>query len=152
MPITLIIGILIVLAVLYGYEVLRKRGSKSMNEPSHSIEELESKVWLRGDTDSYVQLETAYLDAPPHDFLFWALYMANKYDYSAAYEDVYLSIAQDYYPIDSALFKMDDKTRTFALTYLKLAAKKNDATALETLKEMKEKHFPTDWWEIDSTK
>ncbi|MGZ3812348.1 MAG: hypothetical protein ACXVB0_20470 [Mucilaginibacter sp.] len=70
--------------------------------------------------------------------------MANKYDYPKAYEDVYNSIEESYSP-DSATFKMDEKTRTFALHYLKLAAQKNDTSALDKIKELKAMKIPPNW-------
>jgi len=119
-----------------------------MNAPKHSVDKLKQNVWLKGDVPSYQELELNALDESPDKFLFWAMYMANKYDYVNAYWDVYFSLEETYANKsgDSALFKMDDKTRKIALEYLKQAADKNDSSAIRTLKEMKRKQFPASWF------
>jgi hypothetical protein len=105
---------------------------------------LKAKVW-NGDTEAYAKLQGAYRDYPPQHFLFWAMYMANKYDYAYAYEDVFRTMQESYYNTDSAVFKMDNKTRQFALGYLKTAAQKGDTSAVNLLNELKKQHVPDEW-------
>jgi hypothetical protein len=99
---------------------------------------LKYKAW-RGDREAYSKLHGDY---PPEGFLFWAMYMANKYDYAYAYEDVFITIEELYG--DSAIYKMDDKTRAFALTYLKGAAQRGDSMAIDHLNEMRQQ-VPSEW-------
>lgn len=109
--------------------------SKSMNQPNRPIEEIQKEVF-GGNIDSYVELKTIYLDYPPEEFLFWAILMANKYDYPEAYLDVFRSIIYPYgseYPFD----KLDKRTKKIAMEYLLLASKKNVLEASEILKNMK---------------
>ena len=142
---SLIVGIIIGILLIHYYELYKVHNAKPNNNNSqYSIEELKRKVWVKGDIDSYSKLQGAYREMPPEDFLFWAMYMANKYDYPKAYEDVYYSIEESYSP-DSAIFKMDEKTRAFALYYLKLAAQKNDTSASNKIKELKTMNIPADW-------
>jgi len=107
------------------------------------LDSLERRVWL-GDTATYWSLQSYYRECPPEQFLFWAMYMANKYDYPYAHEDVFHSIT-DTYGGDSALYEMDNKTRSFALGHLKMAAQKGDSSAIELLQEIKKKNVPADW-------
>lgn len=142
---SLIVGVVIGIAVIRYYDVYKVHDAKPINNNSeYSIEELKRKVWVTEDINSYRKLQGAYREMSSENFLFWAMYMANKYDYSKAYEDVYYSI-EEKYPPDSAIFNMDEKTRTFALHYLKLAAQKNDTSALDKIKELKAMKIPPSW-------
>ena len=141
---SLIIGVLMGILFVHYYELHKIQELKSTNINSYSIEELKKKVWIKGDINSYIKLQATYRESSPEDFLFWAMFMANKYGYPKAYEDVYYSIEESY-SSDSAIFKMDDKTRTFALDYLKLAAEKNDTSASDKINELKKMNIPLDW-------
>jgi effector-binding domain-containing protein len=141
----LVVGLMIGIILMHYYEHYKVQQTKKTNHDSkYSVEELERKVWAKGDINSYNRLQGVYRDGASGDFLFWAMYMANKYDYPKAYEDVYYSIEENYSP-DSAIFEMDEKTRTLALHYLKWAAFKNDTSALDKIKELKAMNIPQDW-------
>ena len=141
---TLAVGILIGYVGFYLYEN-HQLAEVNRNKIHLNLQDsLIMKVW-NGDTDAYAKLHGEYRDYPPENFLFWAMYMANKYDYPYAYEDVFTTMQEAYYNIDSAIFKMDDKTRAFALGYLKMAAQKGDTNAVQHLNELKLQHIPDEW-------
>lgn len=134
------IGILVGVAGLHFYEIHQIIPSQYTATLEDSLKD---GIW-NGDIDAYTKLQGDYRDYPPESFLFWAMYMANKYDYSYAYEDVFTTI-EDIYNVDSAIFKMDEKTRTFALGYLKIAAQKGDSNAINRLNAMSQEHVPNAW-------
>jgi len=137
-----------ILVAVLGMNLYRSYELNAINQNQSKLTPqagLEAKVWSEGDIESYMMLRSVYRDYPPHYFLFWSMYMANKYDYSYAYEDVYRILEETYYPIDSAIFKMDDKTRQFALNYLKCAAFKGDTIAMNAIKELKDKGVNDKW-------
>ncbi|MBS1585999.1 MAG: hypothetical protein JSS82_10700 [Bacteroidetes bacterium] len=142
--VTLICGIL--LGVGAYHVCVDHQLKKLQNGRSGFTEEdsLKNKVW-HGDVDAYTKLHGRYRDYPPEDFLFWAMFMANKYDYAYAYEDVFTTMQEVYADADSAIFKMDGKTRTFALGYLKMAVQKGDSDAANLLSDLKRKHVPDEW-------
>ncbi len=116
-----------------------EEGARTINQPNRSITSIQNDVLSKGDTNAYLELRTAYLDYSPEEFLFWALIMANKYDYPPAYLDVYYTLL-DAYCCDVStgnLDKMDRKTRAMALNYLKAAADKNHKQA----KQVWEQHY-----------
>ena len=121
-------------------------GARSMNEPNEPIYQLEKKVWATGDTDAYYQLSLSYLDDDPKICLFYPLYMANRFNNAKACWDVYFCLEESYHYAygDSALYKMDDKTRGLALQYLQLGAERGDSVCINTLNELKEK-CPKEW-------
>ncbi len=116
-----------------------EEGARTMNQPNRSITSIQNDVLSKGDTNAYLELRTAYLDYSPEEFLFWALIMANKYEYPPAYLDVYYTLL-DAYCCDVStgnLDKMDRKTREIALNYLKAAAEKGN----EQAKQVWEQHY-----------
>ncbi len=140
---TLAVGIFI---GYVGFRLYENHQLEEVNRSRFALtpeDSLKSRVW-HGDTEAYAKLHGEYRDYPPESFLFWAMYMANKYDYAYAYEDVFTTM-EEVYNVDSAVFKMDDKTRAFALSYLKIAAQKGDTSAVNRLNEMKQKHVPDEW-------
>ena len=101
---------------------------KSNNQPETELSLLEEKVLTVGDTSSYDALRIAYLDKNDSEFLPWALYMANRFNYRQAYFDVYYSIFSlgcmkcNVKELDEwALKNLDAKTKAMALEYLKIA-------------------------------
>jgi len=87
---------------------------------------------LNGYTDAYDELYTAYMDIDMPSFLPYALLMANKYDYTMAYYDVYSCLTSLYWNgLDSSisLDSLDNQTRMMALEYLKKAADKGERNA-----------------------
>lgn len=77
---------------------------------------IENRVLYLGDIGAYNSMLWEYVDEPPQNFLFWALIMANRYDYLQAYSDVYSSL---YY------VGVDNDTRQIALKYLKIGVERN---------------------------
>jgi TPR repeat protein len=105
------------------------------NATSKPREELERLV-LTGDINSYEELHIAYLDFNEPSLLPYALLMANKYDYTMAYYDVYDCLTMLYWNGVSSsisLDSLDKQTRAMALKYLKKAADKGDINALREL-------------------
>lgn len=134
--------------IITKYQISIVKSGRTMNQPDRPKYELQQDVWLRGDTDSYQRLSLAYIDSnPAKEGFFWPFYMANQYGYPQAYWDVYFFLEQTYMGsyLDSALYKMDSQTRSFAIRYLKIAAEKNESNAIRKLQEFKEKKYPTEW-------
>ena len=104
-----------------------------MNDSPIPIEELKMKV-RRGDKDAYLQLHTANL-THLEDHLFWALLMANKYDYNMAYFHVFTCLLSANNCSGWSVDNMDKKTKKMALDYLKMAADKGHTQAKEIIKE-----------------
>ena len=106
------------------------------NATSKPVNELESLV-LKGDTNAYDELFIAYLDIGSTRLLPYALLMANKYDYTDAYYDVYFCLTLLYWDdcLDESCYldSLDIQTRTMALEYLKKAADKGERNALRDL-------------------
>ena len=106
------------------------------NQTSRPVEELERLV-LEGNTDAYDELYIAYMDIGEVRLLPYALLMANKYDYTNAYYDVYCCLAFLYWDncVETECFldSLDIQTRTMALEYLKKAADKGETNALRDL-------------------
>ncbi|MEO9531939.1 MAG: hypothetical protein ABJF27_15150 [Crocinitomicaceae bacterium] len=73
---------------------------------------------LKGDTNAYkkVYIESTELDFPPSRFLFWAIFMSNRYHYPLAYGHVYESLLDPTY-FEGDLY-LDEKTHDLALDYL----------------------------------
>lgn len=103
---------------------------QSMNQSNRSLSELKKEVWLTGNVSAYEDLSTAYLDYPPEDFLFWAMLMANKYDYSTAYIDVFYSLENAY---KASGGPMDAKTKEMSMRYLQIAVDRKVEGAAEAL-------------------
>lgn len=88
-----------------------------------------------GDTLLYNKLRRQY-DNEMYNFLGIAMIMANKYNYTNAYEDVFESFHEilksgHYYDTRFNYSKYDEKTKKIALEYLEVAAKRNNLSALE---------------------
>lgn len=138
------VGIILGVISLFYYQKNTSNNYVHIRNFADSVFSLQSNILSKGDTNSYNKLYVTFRDNNTYSMLFWSMLMANKYDYPKAYEDVYYSIEESYSP-DSAIFKMDEKTRTFALHYLKLAAQKNDTSALDKIKELKAMNIPPSW-------
>jgi hypothetical protein len=106
-----------------------KDGSRSMNQAKREITEIQKEVEL-GNIASYKELRIVYLDYPRKNFLFWAMLMANKYDYPPAYLDVYY-VLTDCFNKDWKPLMIDDRTQKLALEYLHLAIEKGVKEAEE---------------------
>lgn len=98
--------------------------AKPMNIAKRPVEKIVSEVY-DGNIASYQELQTIYLDMSPDEFLFWAMLMANKYDYGPAYLDAYYSM-KDAYERGGEKFEDKDKmTKEFLMKYLKIAVERN---------------------------
>lgn len=131
------------------YDSHRIDDGKPMAAPDEPIYQLEEKVWEKGDTNAYYQLSLAIMDGGHcARSIFWPLYMANKYHFHKGYYDVYLFLQDDYASRygDSALYKMDSMTRKMALQYIKLGAEKNDSPCIQIIQELKNEHYPLEWF------
>ncbi|MBP1677382.1 MAG: hypothetical protein H6Q20_1941 [Bacteroidetes bacterium] len=113
--------------------------TKSMNEPVHSIGELNDSILKAGRRDYYEELQISYLDRNSYEFLPWALLMANKYNDTGAYLDVYICLFEFSNLYDStgleswSLDNLDKKTQKMAIEYLIKAAEKGHNQAKEIL-------------------
>ena len=103
---------------------------KFMNSADCSLKELEQLVIEKGDTSAYQEMSIQYLDLRKQEFLFYALVMANKYDYPQAFFDVFDCLTYlDNYDL------MDEKTAALAIKYLILAANMGHEQAQEMISE-----------------
>jgi hypothetical protein len=111
------------------------------NQSSTPTDDLHTKV-LQGDTNAYNSLAIQALDSPPKDFLFWAMHMANEYDYPNAYLDVYYCLLDTYqYTIEYE--DLSQRTRDLMEEYLSKAAEMNVEGAVEHLRE---RSSNPEWW------
>lgn len=108
---------------------------KSMNEPSRPMTELEYLVLEKGDTNAYYELDIAYLDYGHGDFFKFAKVMADKYDYTQAYFDVYFQALKSTQREGTTL-SLDSCTleeRNLAIKYLRMAEKKGHHQAKDEI-------------------
>jgi hypothetical protein len=85
------------------------------------IEELKRLVLLKGDKKAFDELMIAYFNEQyTGEYLFYALFMANKYNYPQAYFDVYQELENLESPYGRSIYEKD--TRGFMLEYLKKGA------------------------------
>ena len=114
-----------------------------MNEPSRPMSELEYLVVEKGDTNAYEELDIAYLDYEHGKFFKFAKVMADKYDYTQAYYDVYFQTLKSTQRKGTTL-SLDSCTieeRQLAIKYLKLAEKKGHHQAKDEIEELKKEGF-----------
>lgn len=115
------------------------QSAKSMNSSAHSIYVLQDSILKVGREDYYEELYISYLDKNDFEFLPWALLMANKYDNTKAYFDVYVCLFEFnnlYNPVgldNWALDNLDTKTQKMAIEYLIKAANNGHNQAKEIL-------------------
>ena len=93
-----------------------------MNQAKRDLHLIQNDV-RNGDTAAYNELAIVYLDYPEDSLLPYAIMMADKYDYTKAYLDVYYCILDMYAGGDVArINEIDLANRKKALKYLKVAA------------------------------
>lgn len=132
--------------ILLGYSCNNSRNEdrgKSMNEPSRPMSELEYLVVEKGDTNAYEELDIAYLDYEHGKFFKFAKVMADKYDYTQAYYDVYLQTLKSTQRKGTTL-SLDScsvEERNLAIKYLKMAEKKGHHQAKDAIENLKEEGF-----------
>ncbi len=100
------------------------------------ILELQQRIRRKGDVEAYLQLRTIYSDFPPQEFLFWAMLMANDYNYPEAYLDVYNTMMSSYGKSEENFSDLSERTKIFLLEYVNSAANKGVQQASEILKEI----------------
>jgi len=105
----------------------------SMNQPSRLLNEIKSDVVFKGDTNAYIELDIVYNDLNHEEFIYYALVMANKYDYPQAYFDVYWCLTELYKDFS----EIDSLTMEMSLKYLTLAADKGHSQAREVLEDFR---------------
>lgn len=128
-----IIVILLAISSLFGCGDSLNDNAISMNTANRSDAELRQLIIQKGDSSAYYELSTQYLDYGYQDFLFYALTMANKYNYPQAYYDVYCCLIEMYLPAD--LYLIDENTATIAINYLIMAANMRHEHAQEIVRE-----------------
>lgn len=106
---------------------------RSMNQPTVSESELKKAVLYDGDKSAYDELSISYLDHSfQEEFLFYAIIMANKYDYPQAYFDVYFYLTQTF---SSDINNMDESSANLAIEYLLRAHEKGHHQAKDIVEE-----------------
>ncbi len=114
-------------------EINSDESIRSMNQPTISESELKKAILYNGNTSAYDELNISYLDhSIQEEFLFYALIMANKYDYPQAYFDVYFYLTQFF---STDISNIDDKSAKLAIEYLLKAKDKGHHQAKEIVEE-----------------
>ena len=106
---------------------------QSINQTDKPLKELKEKIVKTGDTVSYEELSTAYMDYSIGEFLPYALLMANKYNYPQAYFDVYESLVLMQSSGLDTIESLDPQSLKMALDYLKLSSEKGLPVAKKIL-------------------
>ena len=138
--------ILISLSLLLAYSCNNLENEdkvRAMNDPSRPMIELESLVLEKGDTNAYYELDIAYLDYEHGEFFKFAKVMADKYDYTQAYFDVYWQTLKSTQREETTL-SLDSCTleeRNLAIKYLKMAERKGHHQAKEEIQQLKKEGF-----------
>ena len=114
-------------------ESLDNDGAIHLNQQEESTVTLSDKIILEGDTSAYRSLFIAFLDYRYHEeFLFYAMVMANKYNYPQAYFDVYDFLTNIYL---KDVENIDHTTANISTFYLLEAYKKGHHQATDIVKE-----------------
>lgn len=115
------------------------------------VRNLKSEITNRGNIDSYKNLRNIYMDdCQELDMLPYSLIMANKFNHSFAYFDVFVCLVQTHYyqNIDDIynLEILDYKTRDLALKYLMQSYVRGDKRANDLILKYKReaKYFLAD--------
>lgn len=106
---------------------------RSMNQPTVSESELKKAVLYDGSTSAYDELSVSYLDHNfQEEFLFYAMIMANKYDYPQAYFDVYFYLTQTF---SRDIKSIDERSAKLAIEYLLKSYEKGHHQAKDIVEE-----------------
>lgn len=139
--ILLAILILIISAIGIGvyynsHEIHFKVGSTITTVNStRPIDKLKSLVLLKGDTTAYAELNIAYLNEEyEEEYLFYSLYMANKYNYPPAYFYVFHCLTSIYENHKTG--KIDKETEALALKYLRKGVELGDVNSILQMSEL----------------
>jgi len=137
-----ILLVTIALSIGVGVLICQFFSSKAINitanQPKRPIEDIKKEAF-NGSADAYRELRTIYWDYSQEDFLFWALYVGNKFHNKGAYADVYRILEQSYNGNSDtfSLKGMDTLTKKLVIQYLDLAAKSGDVEAENHLANLK---------------
>lgn len=106
------------------------------------VSRLMDSIYSFGDTNAYSSLSSDYfISSRLDEFLYYALIMANKYNYSKAYFDVYYTLSHPY--SGEEFQELDDRTKRMALYYLLKAYELGDSQASHEAHEIyKDKLIP----------
>jgi len=127
------ISIIIVLTLLS----CNSNDRQTINSPKVNIVELKQKVFL-GDVKAYNDLKKIYLDSSGEEFLFWAIFMGNKYSFAQANLDAFNIIINTYINGNIDKFKeLDIETQKLALFHLQKSAKNGNSEAKEIHQQIK---------------
>jgi hypothetical protein len=109
-------------------------GMTTMNDRGIPLDTLEQKILNHGDTSAYDDLMIELLDYNIEERIKWAKIMADKYDYTRAYNDYLsgISLKCEPEPPFSCLTKNEKDT---VAIFLKRAIEKGDSAAMEFKKE-----------------
>lgn len=139
--ILLAILILIISAIGIGvyynsHEIHFKVGSTiTTGNSTRPIDKLKSLVLLKGDTTAYAELNIAYLNEEyEEEYLFYSLYMANKYNYPPAYFYVFHCLTSIYENHKTG--KIDKETEALALKYLRKGVELGDVNSILQMSEL----------------
>jgi hypothetical protein len=132
-----ILSFLLVASILYSCCLNEDKNITSMNTPKRDISLVHKEVFI-GNIQSYEELKIIHLDLYAGDFLYYALFMANKHDYPPAYLDVFFSIVNSYGGVEK-FYQMDSKTQKIAMDYLIMANDRQADGASEILFELEAK-------------
>jgi hypothetical protein len=91
--------------------------SMSIKIDVQKINELKMDILSTGDTSKYLEAKKYYFESAQYEnFIYYSLFMANKYNYRVAFYDVYIALV---HPRTGESFeKIDKKTQSLALFYL----------------------------------
>lgn len=127
--------IILLLMGLLGCNNKKNSVERSMNTSIRSVKELEVLVLEKGDSSAYYTLRNQYFDYGYERFLPYALVMANRYDYSQAYFDVFDCLLLAYGTEWDDIALLDSASRNMAIEYLEKASKKGHSQAKEVLED-----------------
>ena len=136
------IVILLVMSSLFGCRDISKNKAISMNTANQSDAELRQLIIQKGDSCAYDKLSVQYLDYGYQDFLFYAVIIANKYNYPQAYFDLFFCLIYEYIDIYELI---DEKTAALAIEYLIKAANMGHKQAQEMISEYDITEFDTNY-------
>lgn len=104
--------------------------SYSMNDSPKTISQLKQEILETGDTSAYYDLTIQLMEYKlgDDDLLPYALIMANKYNYTQAYFDVFDCLTTKY---SSDIGQIDSLTAQLAIKYLLIASEKGHWQASE---------------------
>jgi len=132
-----LLGALSVSVVIIGAEIVNGYIYIYNYEHHKPIPDIRVDIFKHGDVHSYKFLvDSCRLDKQNFShYLFYSFIMANTYNYVPANYDVYRALTSAYSP-SYGIGKIDDKTKSIALFYLKRGAYKGYRPAIDELRRL----------------